>query len=183
MNELNFEEQIENKLEVNSNRNVTRNYLNSTGRNFLIWDQNPVFYQPLERLQNSLGFWYSRFPQDPFGSRLKVQICSDSSVWLELTPPPTFSDHNSWTVGRMRVYLCFLERSQNSLSLSYCALSLILYQSQSAEFCEFVSVENRIWVNALTSWWFSLEFWFVVSVQWIARIRWQKRSQHTFLSF
>jgi hypothetical protein len=36
MNELNFEEQIENKLEVNSNRNVTRNYLNSTGRNFLI---------------------------------------------------------------------------------------------------------------------------------------------------
>jgi hypothetical protein len=38
MIELNFEEQIENKLEVNSNRkNVTRNVTpNSTGRNFLI---------------------------------------------------------------------------------------------------------------------------------------------------
>jgi hypothetical protein len=38
MIELNFEEQIENKLEVNSNRkNVTRNATsNSTGRNFLI---------------------------------------------------------------------------------------------------------------------------------------------------
>jgi hypothetical protein len=40
MIELNFEEQIENKLEVNSNqKNVTRNAtLNSTSRNFLIRD-------------------------------------------------------------------------------------------------------------------------------------------------
>jgi hypothetical protein len=40
MNELNFEEKIENKLAVNSNRkNVTRNVTpNSTSRNFLIRD-------------------------------------------------------------------------------------------------------------------------------------------------
>jgi hypothetical protein len=40
MNELNFKKQIENKLEVNSNRkNVTRNISPiSTGRNFLIRD-------------------------------------------------------------------------------------------------------------------------------------------------
>jgi hypothetical protein len=48
MIELNFEEQIENKLEVNSNRkNETHNVTsNSTGRNFLIRDQNPAFYPP-----------------------------------------------------------------------------------------------------------------------------------------
>ncbi len=64
MIELNFEEQIENKLEVNSNRkNVTCNATpDSIGRNFLIRDQNSEFYPPLERLQNSLGFRYSRFP-------------------------------------------------------------------------------------------------------------------------
>jgi hypothetical protein len=62
--ELNFEKQIESKLEVNSNRkNVTRNVTsNSTGRNFLIRDQNSKFYPPLEMLQNSIGFWYSGFP-------------------------------------------------------------------------------------------------------------------------
>jgi hypothetical protein len=64
MIELNFEEQIETKLEVNSNqKNVTRNVtLNSTGHNFPIRDQNSKFYPQLERLQNSMGFWYSRFP-------------------------------------------------------------------------------------------------------------------------
>jgi hypothetical protein len=78
MIELNFEEQIENKFEVNSNRkNVTRNVTpNSTGCNFLIRDRNSKFYPPLERIQNSLGFWYSRFLQDPFGSGLKVHILS-----------------------------------------------------------------------------------------------------------
>jgi hypothetical protein len=97
MIELNFEEQIENKLEVNSNqKNITRNATpNSTSRNFLTQDQNSRFYPPLEKLQNSLGFWYSRLPQIPFGSRLKVQICPDSSIWPELTPPPNFGDHNS----------------------------------------------------------------------------------------
>jgi hypothetical protein len=52
MVELNFEEQIENKLEVNSNpKNVTRNVTpNSTGRSFLIQDQNSKFYPPLESL-------------------------------------------------------------------------------------------------------------------------------------
>jgi hypothetical protein len=63
MIEWTFEEQIKNKFEVNSNRkNVTRNITpNSTGRNFLILDQNSEFYLPLERLQNSLGFQYSGF--------------------------------------------------------------------------------------------------------------------------
>jgi hypothetical protein len=97
MIELNCEEQIENKLEVNSNRkHVTHNItLNSTGRNSLIRDRNSAFYPPLETLQNSLGFWYSRFPQISFGSGIKVQICKDSSTCPELTPLPTFSDHNS----------------------------------------------------------------------------------------
>jgi hypothetical protein len=74
MLELNFEEQIKNKLEVNSNRkNVTCNATpDSIGRNFLIQDRNSAFYLPLETLQNYLGFWYSRFPQISFGSGLKV---------------------------------------------------------------------------------------------------------------
>jgi hypothetical protein len=82
MIELNFEEQIENKLEVNSNRkNVTHNATpNSTGCNILIRDQNSAFYPPLERLQNSPGFWCSRFPQNLFESGLKVQSCPDSSI-------------------------------------------------------------------------------------------------------
>jgi hypothetical protein len=71
------------------------NYPSSTGRNFLIRDRNSAFYQPLESLQNSLGFWYSRFPHISFGSGLQVQIGPDSSVCPELTPPPTFSDHDS----------------------------------------------------------------------------------------
>jgi hypothetical protein len=54
----------------------------------------------------------------------------------------------------MRVYLCFLERSQNTLSLLYCAFFLILYQSQSAEFCEIVVAENRIRVSVLLPSWF-----------------------------
>jgi hypothetical protein len=97
MIELNFEEQIENKLEVNSNRKtVTCNATpNSTVCNFLIRDQNSAFYPPFEALKNSLGFWYSRFTQNSFGSRLNVQICPDSSVYPELTPSSTFSDHNS----------------------------------------------------------------------------------------
>jgi hypothetical protein len=54
MIELDFEEQIKNKLEVNSNRkNVTHNVTpNSTNHNFLIRDQNSAFYPPLEMLQN-----------------------------------------------------------------------------------------------------------------------------------
>jgi hypothetical protein len=97
MIELNCEEQIENKLEVNSNRkHVTHNVtLISTGRTFLIRDQNYVFYPPLERLQISIGFWYSRFSQNLFGVGLKFQSGPDSSIYPELTPPPTFSDHNS----------------------------------------------------------------------------------------
>jgi hypothetical protein len=95
--ELNFEEQIENKLEVNSNRKiVSRNATpNLTRCNFLIRDRNSAFYPPLETLRNSLGFWYLRFSQISFGSGLKVQIGSDSSICPELTPPLNFSDHNS----------------------------------------------------------------------------------------
>jgi hypothetical protein len=97
MIELNYEEQIENKFEVNSNRkHVTHNVTPiSTGRNFLIRDLNYVFYPPLERLQISLGFWYSRFSQNLFGTGLKVQSVPDSSICPELTPPPTFSDHKT----------------------------------------------------------------------------------------
>jgi hypothetical protein len=66
MIELNCEEHIENKLEVNSNRkNVTHNIKPiSTVCNFLIRDLNHMFYLPLERVQNYLGVWYSRFPQN-----------------------------------------------------------------------------------------------------------------------
>jgi hypothetical protein len=152
MIELNFEEQIENKLEVNSNRkNVTRNATsNSTGRNFLIRGWNSEFYPLLERLQNYLGLWYSRFPQDPFGSGIKVQNYPDSSICPELTPPPNFSDHTSWTVGRRRVYLCFLERYQIYLSLLYCELFLIRHRVQSAEFCVIIICPNQnLWLRFL----------------------------------
>jgi hypothetical protein len=89
MIELSGEEQIENKFEVNSNRkHVTHNVTPiSTGLNFLIRDQNSAFYPPLERLQISLGLWYSRFSQNSFGSGLQVQSGPDSSICPELTPP------------------------------------------------------------------------------------------------
>jgi hypothetical protein len=139
-----LEKQIEEKFKLNqTGKTKLVNHLSSTDRNILIRNRNFAFYPPLERLQNPLGFWYSRFFRISFGSGLKVQSCPDSSICPELTPPPTFSGHNSWTVGRMRVYLCFLERSQNSLSLPYCVFFLILWQSQSAEFCEIVGSLNQ----------------------------------------
>jgi hypothetical protein len=58
--------------------------LNFNWPSFFIWDQNSEFYPSLERLQNSLGFWYSEFPQNSFGSGLKVQICPDSLIYTEL---------------------------------------------------------------------------------------------------
>jgi hypothetical protein len=141
MNKMN----LESKLEVNSNRkNVTCNVTtNSTGHNFLIRDWISKFYPSLERFKNSLGFWYLRIPQDSLGSGCKVQICPDSSICPELTPSPTFSDHKSWTVGRMRVYLCFLESSKNSLSLWHWSFLLILHRIQSAGFCEIVISPNQ----------------------------------------
>jgi hypothetical protein len=54
-----------------------------------------------------------------------------------------YRDHNSWTVGRMRVRLYFLERYQNYLPLLYCSFLLILYQIQSAWFCEIVVSPNQ----------------------------------------
>jgi hypothetical protein len=105
---------MENKLEVNPNReNETRNVTpTSTGRNFLIRDRNPAFYPPLERWQNSLGFWYSSFPRFHLEVGLKFKfILTVRSVqnWhlpqLSVTITPE--------LGRMRVYLCFLKRSQN----------------------------------------------------------------------
>jgi hypothetical protein len=52
MIELNFEEQIKNKFEVNSNqKSVTHNVIpDSTGHNFLIRDQNSKFYKLLEMI-------------------------------------------------------------------------------------------------------------------------------------
>jgi hypothetical protein len=52
MIELNFEEEIKNKFDVNSNRkSVTHNVIpDSTSRNFLIRDQNSKFYKLLERI-------------------------------------------------------------------------------------------------------------------------------------
>jgi hypothetical protein len=145
MIELNCEERFENKLEVNSNRkHVTHNVtLNSTGCNFLIWDRNSAFCPPLERLQNSLWFCYSTSPQISFGSGVKVQICPDSSICPELTPFSAVIDHNSWTVGRIRVDLWFLERSHNYLSLLHWTFLLILHCIQSAEFCEIVVSPNQ----------------------------------------
>jgi hypothetical protein len=55
----------------------------------------------------------------------------------------------------MRVYLCFLKMSQNSLSLSYCAFFLILHRVQSAEFCEIVIGLNQ-----------NLGYYFIVVVFW-----------------
>jgi hypothetical protein len=64
MIELKFEEQLKTKLKLTQPEKITRNVTpNSTGRKFLIRDRNSVFYPPLERLQNSLGFWYSRLPR------------------------------------------------------------------------------------------------------------------------
>jgi hypothetical protein len=95
------EKQIEEKFKLNqTGKTKLVNHLSSTGRNFLIRDRNSAFYLPLESLQNSLGFWYSRFFQISFGIGLKVQIDPDSSICPELTPPPNFSDHSSWAVGR-----------------------------------------------------------------------------------
>jgi hypothetical protein len=81
---------------LNPNReNELVNHPSSTDHNFLIRNRNSVFYPPLEMLKISLGFWYSGFFRILFGSGPKVQSCPDSSICLELTPPPTFSEHNS----------------------------------------------------------------------------------------
>jgi hypothetical protein len=89
MIELNLKNKSK-KLEINSNQKSTTHNAtpNSTGRNFLIRDQNYAFYLPLERLQNSLGFLYLRFSQNSFESGLKVQRCPNSSICPELTLPP-----------------------------------------------------------------------------------------------
>jgi hypothetical protein len=119
-----LEKQIEEKFKLNRTGKMKLvNHPSSTDRDFLIRNQNSAFYPVLERLKISLGFWYSSFFRILFGSGLKVQSCPDSSLCPELTPPPIFSGHNSWTVSRMRMYLCFLERSQNSLSIPYCVFS------------------------------------------------------------
>jgi hypothetical protein len=47
-----------------------------------------MFYLPLERLENSLGVWYSRVPQNSFGSGLKVQKWSRQ---FDLSRTDTFS--------------------------------------------------------------------------------------------
>jgi hypothetical protein len=84
------EEQIKNKFEVNLTHNtVTPHVLNFNYRNFLIRAQNSVFYPPLERLQNSPGFLCSVFPENPGGSRLKVQLFPDTSICPETD---TFTD-------------------------------------------------------------------------------------------
>jgi hypothetical protein len=66
----------------------------------------------------------------------------------------------------MRTYLCFLETSENYLSLSNCACFPILHHVQSEEFCEIVISLNQnldyCFVVVV-----SLEFWFVVSVRWM----------------
>jgi hypothetical protein len=50
----------------------------------------------------------------------KESIHVNLSKKLEiLAAPSTCRDHNSWAVGRMRVYLCFLEKYQNYLPLLY----------------------------------------------------------------
>jgi hypothetical protein len=46
--------------------------------------QNSEFYLSLERLQNSLGFWYSEFSHISFAIRHKVHICPDSLICPEL---------------------------------------------------------------------------------------------------
>jgi hypothetical protein len=63
MIELNLKNKSK-QLEINSNQKITTCNAtpNSIGRNFLIRDRNSAFYPPLERLKNSIGFWYSRFP-------------------------------------------------------------------------------------------------------------------------
>jgi hypothetical protein len=50
----------------------------------------------------------------------------------------------------MGVYLCFLKRSQNSLSLSYCAFFLILHHFLSTEFCEIIVIPKQ---NDASTWW------------------------------
>jgi hypothetical protein len=50
----------------------------------------------------------------------------------------------------MGVYLCFLKRSQNSLSLLYCAFFLILHHFLSTEFCEIVVIPKQ---NDASTWW------------------------------
>jgi hypothetical protein len=74
--------ELEIKLKTNKSIRKTKlvNYPSSTSRNFLIRNRNSAFYPPLERLQNYLGFWYSRFFQILFGSGLKFQIDPDSSI-------------------------------------------------------------------------------------------------------
>jgi hypothetical protein len=93
------------------------------------WKAEPVIYK--------FGFW-SILSFIFLWS--KVQIARYAAVCPELSSaaPPNCSDRNCWIVGRMRAYLCFMERSQNSLSLLHWTFLLILHRIQSAEFCEII---------------------------------------------
>jgi hypothetical protein len=144
MIELNLEKQIETNInQLQIRKSVSIRLPNFNCRNFLIRGRNSEFYPPLERLQNSLGFWYSGSPRVHLEVGLKSKFCPDSSICPELRPSPTFSDHTSWTFGRMRAYLIFLERSQNSPSLLHGTFLLILQRIQSVEFCEIIISLNQ----------------------------------------
>jgi hypothetical protein len=83
-----LEKQIEEKFKLNRTGKMNLvNHPSSTDRNFLIQNWNSAFYPPLERMKISLGFWYSRFFQISFRSRLKVQSCLDGLIWPELILP------------------------------------------------------------------------------------------------
>jgi hypothetical protein len=62
---------------------------------------------------------------------------------ISSSTPPNYSDHNSCTVCRVMVYLSFLKRSQNFLSLPYCEFLLIPHRVQSTEFCETIVSTNQ----------------------------------------
>jgi hypothetical protein len=69
----------------------------------------------------------SSFPLKVGSNSKFVQVSYSIQKWISAAPP-TFRDHNSWTIDCMRVCLYFLERSQNYLQPSCWLFSLNLHQ-------------------------------------------------------
>jgi hypothetical protein len=122
--------------------------------------EKPINYNASWFLRMISKFWVSplfrKLMEFPMSLIFRVP-----PIWLQLSPnpkvenlchsvqirnsssTPTCRDHNFWTIGRMRVYLYFLEGYQNCLPLLYCSFLLFLHQIQSARFYEIVVSPNQ----------------------------------------
>jgi hypothetical protein len=107
------------------------------------------------------------FPQDYFGSGLKVQTWPDSSVCPELTPPPLSVTISPEPLVGWGCICAFCKGLKIFYHFHIVHFSWHCTSLSQQSFARSLSVKSKIWVNVLMLSWFILEFWFVVSVRWM----------------